>query len=119
MFQHFDTVIAFVVLMLVASLFITATTQLVVSLLGLRGGNMQIFRPSRRLRFSDQFLPASLAHRGARRRHSWRAAQPLAPGHLSPCRRVARRPRKAFRPASWHPARSCPARNAHDRLDRE
>lgn len=41
MFQHFDTVIAFVVLMLVASLFITATTQLVVSLLGLRGANLR------------------------------------------------------------------------------
>ena len=37
MFQHFDTVIAFVFLMLVASLFITAATQLVISLLGLRG----------------------------------------------------------------------------------
>ena len=41
MFQHFDTVIAFVILMLVASLFITATTQLVVSLLGLRGANLR------------------------------------------------------------------------------
>ncbi len=41
MFQHFDTVIAFVVLMLVASLFITATTQLVVSLLGLRGATLR------------------------------------------------------------------------------
>jgi hypothetical protein len=41
MFQHFDTVIAFVVLMLVASLFITAATQLVVSLLGLRGTNLR------------------------------------------------------------------------------
>lgn len=41
MFQHFDTVIAFVALMLVASLFITAATQLVVSLLGLRGANLR------------------------------------------------------------------------------
>jgi hypothetical protein len=41
MFQHFDTVIAFVVLMLVASLFITAATQLVISLLGLRGANLR------------------------------------------------------------------------------
>ena len=41
MFQHFDTVIAFVVLMLVASLFLTAATQLVVSLLGLRGANLR------------------------------------------------------------------------------
>ncbi len=41
MFQHFDTVIAFIVLMLVASLFITAATQLVVSLLGLRGANLR------------------------------------------------------------------------------
>jgi hypothetical protein len=41
MFQHFDTVIAFIVLMLVASLFITAGTQLVVSLLGLRGANLR------------------------------------------------------------------------------
>ena len=41
MFQHFDTVIAFTVLMLVASLFITAATQLVVSLLGLRGANLR------------------------------------------------------------------------------
>src|SRR6184192_3652070 len=41
MFQHIDTVIAFVVLMLVASLFITATTQLVVSLLGLRGATLR------------------------------------------------------------------------------
>ena len=41
MFQHLDTVIAFVVLMLVASLFITAGTQLVVSLLGLRGANLR------------------------------------------------------------------------------
>jgi hypothetical protein len=41
MFQHFDTVIAFVALMLVASLFITAATQLIVSLLGLRGVNLR------------------------------------------------------------------------------
>jgi hypothetical protein len=41
MFQHFDTVIAFVALMLMASLFITAATQLVVSLLGLRGANLR------------------------------------------------------------------------------
>ena len=41
MFQHLDTVIAFVVLMLVVSLFITAATQVVVSLLGLRGANLR------------------------------------------------------------------------------
>ena len=41
MFQHLDTVIAFVVLMLVVSLFITAGTQVVVSLLGLRGANLR------------------------------------------------------------------------------
>jgi hypothetical protein len=41
MFPHLDTVIAFVVLMLVASLFITAATQVVVSLLGRRGVNLQ------------------------------------------------------------------------------
>ncbi|MGB7846920.1 MAG: hypothetical protein WBL63_15000 [Candidatus Acidiferrum sp.] len=41
MFQHIDTVIAFVVLMLVASLFITAATQFFVSLLGLRGANLR------------------------------------------------------------------------------
>src|SRR5271169_109609 len=41
MFQHFDTMIAFVILMLVASLFITAATQLVVCLLGLRGANLR------------------------------------------------------------------------------
>ena len=41
MFQHLDTVIAFVVLMLVASLCITAATQVVVSLLGLRGANLR------------------------------------------------------------------------------
>ena len=41
MFQHLDTVIASVVFMLAASLFITAATQLVVSLLGLRGANLR------------------------------------------------------------------------------
>ncbi|HEX8882847.1 MAG TPA: hypothetical protein VF749_22550 [Candidatus Acidoferrum sp.] len=41
MFQHLDTVIAFVVLMLVVSLSITAATQVVVSLLGLRGANLR------------------------------------------------------------------------------
>jgi hypothetical protein len=41
MFQHLDTVIAFVVLMLVGGLFVTAATQLVVSLLGLRGANLR------------------------------------------------------------------------------
>ena len=41
MFQHLDTVIAFVVLMLVVSLFITTATQVVVSLLGLRGANLR------------------------------------------------------------------------------
>lgn len=41
MFQHLDIVIAFVVLMLVVSLFITAATQVVVSLLGLRGANLR------------------------------------------------------------------------------
>jgi hypothetical protein len=41
MFQYFDMVIAFAALMLVASLFITAATQLVVSLLGLRGANLR------------------------------------------------------------------------------
>lgn len=41
MFHYFDVVIAFVVLMLVASLFITAATQVVVSLLGLRGANLR------------------------------------------------------------------------------
>lgn len=41
MFQHLDLVIAFVVLILVASLFITAATQVVVSLLGLRGANLR------------------------------------------------------------------------------
>ena len=41
MFQHLDTVIAFVVLILVASLFVTAATQLVIDLLGLRGANLR------------------------------------------------------------------------------
>jgi len=41
MFQHLDIVFAFVVLMLIASLFITAATQVVVSLLGLRGANLR------------------------------------------------------------------------------
>ena len=41
MFQHLDIVIAFVLLMLVASLLITAGTQVVVSLLGLRGANLR------------------------------------------------------------------------------
>src|SRR5437016_13167850 len=41
MFQHLDIVVAFVVLMLVASLFITAATQVVVSFLGLRGANLR------------------------------------------------------------------------------
>ena len=41
MFQHLDIVITFVVLMLVASLFIMAGTQVVVSLLGLRGANLR------------------------------------------------------------------------------
>ena len=41
MFQHLDFVIAFVLLMLVVSLFITAATQVVVSLLGLRGANLR------------------------------------------------------------------------------
>jgi len=41
MFQHLDIVFAFIVLMLVASLFITAATQVVVSLLGLRGANLR------------------------------------------------------------------------------
>ncbi|HKW64682.1 MAG TPA: hypothetical protein VJN89_19170 [Candidatus Acidoferrum sp.] len=41
MFQHFDIVITFVVLMLVASLFIMAATQVVISLLGLRGANLR------------------------------------------------------------------------------
>ena len=41
MFQNLDIVIAFVVLMLVASLFITAATQVVASLLSLRGVNLR------------------------------------------------------------------------------
>jgi hypothetical protein len=41
MFQHVDTVIAFVMLMLIASMAITAATQLVVSFLGLRGANLR------------------------------------------------------------------------------
>lgn len=41
MFQHLDTVIAFVAVMLLASLIVTAGTQLVVSLLGLRGANLR------------------------------------------------------------------------------
>ena len=41
MFQHLDTLIGFIVLMLLASLFITAATQVVVSLLGLRGANLR------------------------------------------------------------------------------
>ncbi|HEX8765511.1 MAG TPA: hypothetical protein VF740_10140 [Candidatus Acidoferrum sp.] len=41
MFQHLDIVIAFIVLMLVVSLMITAGTQVVVSLLGLRGANLR------------------------------------------------------------------------------
>src|SRR5690349_273195 len=41
MFQHVDTVIAFVMLMLIASMVITAATQLVVSFLGLRGANLR------------------------------------------------------------------------------
>jgi hypothetical protein len=41
MFQNVDIAIAFVVLMLVASLFITAATQVVLSLLGLRGANLR------------------------------------------------------------------------------
>ena len=40
-FQHLDTVIAFVAVMLGASLVITAGTQLVISLLGLRGANLR------------------------------------------------------------------------------
>src|SRR5271167_72636 len=51
-FQHFDTVIAFVALMLVASLVVTAGTQLVISLLGLRGANL-------RRSLSDLFETAS------------------------------------------------------------
>jgi hypothetical protein len=51
-FQHFDTVIAFVALMLVASLVVTAGTQLIISLLGLRGANL-------RRSLSDLFETAS------------------------------------------------------------
>src|SRR5579872_818331 len=40
-FQHIDTVIAFVAVMLVASLVVTAGTQLVIGLLGLRGANLR------------------------------------------------------------------------------
>lgn len=40
-FQHLDTVIAFVAVMLAASLVITAGTQLAISLLGLRGANLR------------------------------------------------------------------------------
>jgi hypothetical protein len=39
--QHFDTVIAFLAVMLAASLVVTAGTQLVVALLGLRGANLR------------------------------------------------------------------------------
>src|ERR1700687_2760897 len=39
--QHLDTVIAFVAVMLGASLVITASTQLAISLLGLRGANLR------------------------------------------------------------------------------
>jgi hypothetical protein len=39
--QHLDTVIAFVGLMLVAALVVTAGTQLVIGLLGLRGSNLR------------------------------------------------------------------------------
>lgn len=41
MFQNLDIILAFVVVMLFASLFITAATQVVVSLLGLRGANLR------------------------------------------------------------------------------
>ncbi|HKW61338.1 MAG TPA: hypothetical protein VJN89_02230 [Candidatus Acidoferrum sp.] len=41
MFHYLDVVISFAVLILVASLFITAATQVAVSLLGLRGGNLR------------------------------------------------------------------------------
>src|ERR1700739_2221241 len=40
MFQHVDVVIAFVVLILVASLFITAATQVVIGWRGWRGANL-------------------------------------------------------------------------------
>ncbi|HEX8764968.1 MAG TPA: hypothetical protein VF740_07390 [Candidatus Acidoferrum sp.] len=41
MLQHVDVVFAFVALILVASLFITAATQVVIGLLGLRGTNLR------------------------------------------------------------------------------
>lgn len=41
MFQHLDTVLVFLALMLAASLVITAGTQLAISLLGLRGANLR------------------------------------------------------------------------------
>ena len=39
--QHVDTVVAFVAVMLAASLVVTAGTQLAISLLGLRGANLR------------------------------------------------------------------------------
>jgi hypothetical protein len=41
MFQHLDSVLAFAAVMLAASLVVTAATQLVISLLGLRGANLR------------------------------------------------------------------------------
>jgi hypothetical protein len=41
MFQHVDSVIGFAAVMLVASLVVTAGTQVVISLLGLRGANLR------------------------------------------------------------------------------
>ena len=41
MFEHLDTVLAFIAVMLAASLVITAGTQLAISLLGLRGANLR------------------------------------------------------------------------------
>lgn len=41
MFQYLDVVISFAILILIASLFITAATQVAVSLLALRGGNLR------------------------------------------------------------------------------
>jgi hypothetical protein len=41
MFEHLDTVLAFMAVMLAASLVITAGTQLAISLLGLRGANLR------------------------------------------------------------------------------
>lgn len=41
MFEHLDSVIAFAAVMLAASLVVTAGTQLIISLLGLRGANLQ------------------------------------------------------------------------------